>query len=73
MWNIIQGYEHNGPDFEMYDQLIDEMRASRQWDYFQPIKKLNHCVFTDSGAAMLGGYGGSGLDGEGFIYTMTRL
>ena len=73
MWNIATGFEHFGPDFEFYQQIIDEMRATRQWDYFKPIQKLNHVVFTDSGAAYLGGYSGCGLDGQGFIYTMTRL
>lgn len=73
MWNIAQGYEHFGKDFQSYDRIIDEMRAKKMWDYVHPIQELNHIVFTDSGAAYLGGYSDVGLDTQGFIYTMRRF
>ena len=73
IWNIAEGYEDFGGDFEHYDQIIDTLRAQKQWDYLIPIQKLKRIVFTDSGAAYLGGYSGVGLDAQGFIYTMKRL
>lgn len=73
MWNIAEGYEHFGKDFLIYDQIIDELRAQKQWDYLRPIQKIKRLVFTDGGAAYLSGYNDVGLDAQGFIYTMTRL
>lgn len=73
MWNIAEGYEYFGKDFESYDMIIDELRALKQWEYYTPMKMVDRLVFTDSGAAYLGGYSGMGLDAKGFIYTMRKL
>ena len=73
IWNIAEGYQNYPGDFEHYDQIIDELRGCKQWDYLRPRQELNRIVFTDGGAAYLGGYSGVGLDTRGYIYTMTRL
>ena len=52
LWNIAQGYEHISKDFEHYDQIIDDLRAQKLWEYLTPTEKFNHLVFTDSGAGM---------------------
>jgi ubiquinone/menaquinone biosynthesis C-methylase UbiE len=73
IWNIAEEFEFYGKDFESYDQIIDELRASNKWEYHCPVQRLNQIVFTDSGAAYLGGYHGDGLATQGFIYTMKKL
>ena len=73
IWNIVEGYEDIPGDFKYYDQIIDELRGSKHWDYLIPRQCMKRIVFSDSGAAFLGGYAGAGLDARGYIYTMTRL
>ena len=73
IWNIAEGYEDYPGDFQYYDQIIDELRSSKHWEYLSPRQEMNRIVFTDSGASYLGGYSDVGLDTRGYIYTMTRL
>lgn len=73
IWNIAEGYEHYGSDYEQYDQIIDELRAARKWEYVQPIRRFDQLVFTDSGSAYLGGYRPFGLATQGFVYVMRKL
>ena len=45
MWNIAEGYEEINKDLSKFDQIIDELRATKKWDYFQPIQTFNRLVF----------------------------
>ena len=45
MWNIADGYEEINKDLSKYDQIIDELRATKKWDYYQPIQTFNRLVF----------------------------
>ena len=73
MWNICDGYEEIAKEFEMYDQIIDDLRASKKWDYYKPIEKFDNLVFSDGGAACIQGRSECGLDDKGYIYTMVKL
>ena len=73
MWNIADRYDQINQEFENYDQIVDELRAEKKWDYYKPIQKFSRVVFSDGGAAYLGGRPETGLDAQGFIYTMKRL
>ena len=45
MWNIADGYEEINKDLNKYDQIIDELRGTKKWDYYQPIQTFNRLVF----------------------------
>ena len=45
MWNIADGYEEINKDLSKYDQIIDGLRGSKKWDYYQPIQTFNRLVF----------------------------
>ena len=73
MWNIAEGYEEINKELSKFDQIIDQLRGSKKWDYYQPIQTFNRLVFSDGGASFLKGLSENGLDGKGFIYTMIKL
>ena len=73
IWNIVEGYEHIGKDFEKYDFIVDDLIARKKWEHFRPIQTFEQLVFTDSGASYLGGYGAVGLAAKGFVYCMRKL
>ena len=69
----MEGYEEINKELSKYDQIIDQLRGSKKWDYYQPIQTFNRLVFSDGGASFLKGLSENGLDGKGFIYTMIKL
>ena len=73
IWNIAEGFEDYGKDFVQHDRVVDGLVADRVWKYAEPVRKLDRLVFTDSGAAMLGGYENAGLSTQGFVYIMRKL
>ena len=41
IWNIAEGYEEINKAFKKYDQIIDELRASKKWEYYKPRERFD--------------------------------
>lgn len=72
MWNIAEGFESYGRDFERHDAVVDGLVADGVWSYSEPVRRFQNLVFTDSGAALLGGYNNAGLATQGMVYIMRK-
>ena len=73
MWNIADGYVHFGRDYEHYDDIVMGLVAQKQWKFHKPVQRFEELVFTDCGAAYLGGYKSAGASTQGFLYVMQKL
>ena len=72
MWNVAAGHESYSGDHGKHDVILDDLVAKGLWEKDGPILTFENILFSDSGAAYLGGYNSAGMPAEGLVYTMRK-
>ena len=49
IWNIADGYEDFNEFFASYNLILNDLVATKKWQFVQPVKKIDNMLFEDSG------------------------
>lgn len=73
MWNVVQGQDEFVGDYGKHGQVVQDLVDAKQWRHFRPVQTFDDLLFSDSGAAYLGGYDTTGMPSEGLVFIMSKL
>ncbi len=72
LWNLVSGFESCSPAHAHFDELVADLVSRGTWKHEVPVQSFANLVFTDSGAAFLGGYSSGGVAEQGLVYIMRK-
>ena len=73
-WNIAEGYEDYGKDFEEFDDIVTGLVRRGRWEHAVAARRHNKLQFTDCGSAFLRGLNTKGgINCEGFTFVMRKI